>query len=179
MFPTETPLLGLTVVGDLPTFFAFNLLFELLFLTIDFAATSLLTVFPYLIEPDVEDNVGVKVVLSRPALAAVTLAASVDLVCSFTSLVVVVVVVVVVVIVVVTTPAVVPAKFALAVAGVATDEAVDVTFQPPSTLDGVFVALFVISWVVAVGRVLSVGNVALLLEILASGAGRLVLVDAY
>lgn len=86
-----------------------------------------------------------------------------------------VVVVVIVVVVVVANSAVVPAKFALTV----TDEAVDVTFQPPSTLDGVFVALFVISWVVAVGWFLSVGNVVLLLEILGSGAGRLVLVDAY
>lgn len=180
MFPA--PLLGLTVVGDLPTFFAFNLLFELLFLTIDFAATSFLTVFPYFIELDVEDNVDVKVVVGTPALAAVTvtLAASVDFVCSLTSLVVVVVVVIVVVVAI---SAVVPAEITLAVADVAIDEAVDVTFvesEPPSTLNvGVFVALFAISRVVAhVGKVLSVGDAVLLLKILASGAGRLVLVDA-
>ena len=181
IFPTLLP--GLTVVDNLPAFFVFNLLLELLLLIIDFAAVGLLTVLPYFIELDVEDNVDGNVVVTAVAavgtavavvVAAVTVATSSELAGALTILVVVVVVVVVIVAVVVS------ATFVPVVAVVVIGEAADVSlvefsFVAPLTVDGVFVVSLIIFCVMDI-VILLVGEVVLTLETLASGTGRLVLV---
>lgn len=60
IFPTEI-VFGLIVVEFLPTFFVFDLLFKLLFLTIVLVVTGRLTVFPYFIELVVEGKVDASV----------------------------------------------------------------------------------------------------------------------
>lgn len=164
-------------------FFVFNLLLELLLLIIDFAAVGLLTVLPYFIELDVEDNIDGNVVVTAVAavgtavavvVAAVTVATSSELAGALTVLVVVVVVVVVIVAVVVS------ATFVPVVAVVVIGEAADVSlvefsFDAPLTVDGVFVVSLIIFCVMDI-VILLVGEVVLTLETLASGTGRLVLV---
>lgn len=60
IFPTEI-VFGLIVVEFLPTFFVFDLLFKLLFLTIVLVVIGRLTVFPYFIELVVEGKVDASV----------------------------------------------------------------------------------------------------------------------
>lgn len=164
-------------------FFVFNLLLELLLLIIDFAAVGLLTVLPYFIELDVEDNVDGNVVVTAVAavgtavavvVAAVTAAAPSELAGGALTLLVVVGVVVVVIVAVV-----VSAIFLLVVAVVVIGEAADVSlvefsFDAPLTMDGVFVVSLIIFCVMGI-VILLVGKVVLTLETLALGTGRLVL----
>lgn len=60
IFPTEI-VFGLIIVEFLPTFFVFDLLFKLLFLTIVLVVIGRLTVFPYFIELVVEGKVDASV----------------------------------------------------------------------------------------------------------------------